>query len=333
MPVTAKVNTELPEYARMTVSLIEKLGFSDWHFEYEHSTPDDITRRVQIRDEKHYAPPADITQLAAAMKRGDDIPPIVVTDDGYIIDGNTRIRAAQRLGFPKLPTIVVHETFDTASDAVRRRLQLLGAAFNARHGRGIDRSEIASAVTAIAVDSRYDATRIAALLGVAERTVRDILTENKARERAEQAGVHVNGSIPASQLRRLGGVSDKVNTEPYTELVKLTQDAGLTVTELGDVITKLRGTQSDEAALLLLDGERKARREQIQEFTATRKSRPSDAAKLRQRLGFIVDHEVNPARLVEKSPNYAAAHRDLIQRAIDILEQIRDQQAEALPSA
>lgn len=321
---------DIPEYALMTVALIEKLGFTDWEFDFDYPTPEDVNRRVQIRNDAHYAPKEDIQRMAAALKRGDDIPPIVVTADGYLVDGNTRVRAAQRIGFPRMKAIVLRDRWEKASDAVTRRLHVLGAGFNARNGRGIDRAEIANAIKRIGEDPKYDATRIAALLGVTERMVRDVLVEQRARKRAEQAGVHVNGSVPSSQLRRLGGVSDKVNTRPFTELVRLTQDAGLTVSELGDVITKVRGADSDDDALRVLELERESRREQIAEFVASKKSRPSEAAKLRQRLGFINDYEVDPARLAERSPNFGRMHADAIKRAIAVLQQVLEVQRETV---
>jgi hypothetical protein len=324
------VKSELPVSAQVTVQLVEKLGFNDWQFEYEYPTPTDVRRRVQVRDDKHYAPAEAITTMVAAMKRGDDIPPIVVTEDGYIVDGNTRVRAAQRAEFPHTRAIVLNEKWEGASEGVRRRLTVLGAGANARNGRGIDRDEIRNAVLVIAPGQNYTATRIAALMGVTERMVNDVLAEHRARERAEKAGIHVNGSLPASQLRRLGGASDKLNTAPYVELVKLTQDAGLTVSELSGLIAKVRGADSDEAALKLLADERAARREQIQEFTASQKARPSEAAKLRQRLGFILDFEANPVRLVERSPNFGRQHLDVVAKAIEILERVRDEQVGAL---
>lgn len=321
MPTLTR-KTDLPESAWMTVRLVEKLGFTDWRFDYEYPTPPDILRRLQIRDDSHYAPGEEIAKMAAAMKRGDDVPPIVVTADGYLVDGNTRVRAAQRAQFPHIKAVILHERYESASEGVKRRLHVLGAGFNARNGRGIDRGEIRQAVLTIGADRNYDGTQIAALLGVTERMVRDILVEQRARERATNAGVEVNGSIPASQLRRLGGASEKLNTAPYVALVKLTQDAGLTVSELGELITRVRGADSDKTAMALLAEEREARREQIQEFIASRKSRPSEAAKLRQRLGYVVEWEADAERLVERSPNFAASHRDLVKRAIGVLEAV-----------
>lgn len=329
MPTLTR-KTDVPDSAHWTIGLIEKLGFSDWQFSYEHPTPPDVNRRVQIRDARHYAPTEEVTKMAAALKRGDDVPPIVVTADDYLIDGNTRVRAAHRAEFPHMRAIIVNERWETASDSVKRRLYGLGAGFNARNGRGIDRNEVREVVLKIAADPNYDATRIAALLGVAERMVRDILAEQRARDRAERAGVHVNGSVPASQLRRLGGASEKLNTAPYVELVKLTQDAGLAVSELSELITRVRGADSDEAAMGLLAKEREVRREQIQEFTASRKSRPSEAAKLRQRLGFILDYEANPARLVERSPNFGPQHRDQLAKAIEILQRVHGEQVDII---
>lgn len=331
MPTLTK-RTDLPDLALPTVELVERFGFSNWRFDYEYSTPQDSARRVQVRDERHYAPAAMVTQIAASMRRGDKMPPIVVTADGYLVDGNTRSEAAKHNRFPAVHAVILSDRYEGASDGVRRRLHLLGAAFNTRNGKGIDRSEIAIAVQEIGNDRSYDASRIAELLGVTDSQVRNILAEKRARDRAERHGVHLNGSVPGTQLRRLGQSSEKLNDQPFVELVRLTQDCGLTSNELSDLIGKCRGSGSDDAALALLVQERAARAEQIAEFRARGKAKPPYSAQLRQRLGFLLQHEDDPSRFVEYSPNLADDHRQQVTRAIDVLRRVLDAQTSLLPA-
>src|ERR1700689_4493413 len=152
-----KTRQQLPDLAKPTADLIEKLGFT-WELDFEYPTPD-AARRVQIREEAHYVPREMVMRIAAAMARGDKLPPIVVTTDGYLIDGNTRTAAAQHNKYPSIQALVPNGSYENCTEKVERRLKLLGAAFNARNGKGIDREEIRKAVVAIGQDPTYDGTR------------------------------------------------------------------------------------------------------------------------------------------------------------------------------
>jgi hypothetical protein len=79
---------------------------------------------------------------------------------------------------------------------------------------------------------------------------------------------------------------------------------------------------SDEAAVHVVDEHRRARREQIAEYRASGKSKPPPAAKLRQRLGFILDFEAKPGELVERNPEINGRHRAEIERAIATLQAV-----------
>jgi hypothetical protein len=251
------------------------------------------------------------------MARGDDFPPIVVTQDGYLLDGNTRAEAARRNKFPFLPALILDKNYEGAPEAVLRRMHLLGAGFNVRNGRGIDRAEQMSAVLAVGTGTDYDASRIAALLGVSSGFVNGVLSEQRARERADRIGVHVNGSVPSSQLRRLG--QSGLNDEPFVTLLKLTQDAGLSVGEINELIKKVKGAGSDAAAIEMLNHVREDRHDQIAEYAAVGKSRPAHSSQLRQRLGFVLGYEDNARALVELNPTLADTHTDVLTRAIAVL--------------
>lgn len=307
---------KLPDEARTTATLIKQLGFN-WELDQRYPLPDDMTKRVQIRRISHYAPPAEVTKYAAAMARRDKFAPIVVTKDGYVLDGNTRCEAARRNKFPDISAFILDRNYEDAPEPVRRRMHLLGAGFNIRNGRGIDRAEQMDAVLAVGTGTDYDASRIAALLGVSAGFVNGVLSEQRARERAEKNGVHVNGSVPSSQLRRLGQAP--LNDAPFAAMLKLTQDAGLSVGEINELIKKVKDAGSDAAALELLAQVREERRDQISEFAAVGKARPSHSSQLRQRLGFVLGFEDNARALVELNPTLVDTHTDTLTRAVAVL--------------
>jgi hypothetical protein len=309
-------HNKLPDEARTTANLIKRLGFN-WELDLRYPTPDPSSKRVQIRDEKHYSPTAEVSKYAAAMARGDKFAPIVVTRDGYLLDGNTRSEAARRNKYPDITAFVLDRDWEGAPEQVKRRMHLLGAGFNIRNGRGIDRKEQMDAVLAVGTGTDYDAARIAALLGVSAGFVNGVLSEQKARERAQRLDIHVNGSVPSSQLRRLGQAP--LNDEPFKVMLKLTQDAGLSVGEINELIKKVRDAGSDSAALELLTQVREDRKDQIAEYSAVGKSRPAHSSQLRQRLGFVLGFEDNPSALVELNPTLVDTQRDILTRTITVL--------------
>ena len=311
---------QLSDLAKPVVDLVERIGF-EWEFEFEHPLPE-LATRIQIRAEKHYAPATMVARLREAMTRGDKLPPIVVTHDGHLVDGNTRVTAAQRNGFPNLQAVVLNVELDRATEAEVRRLNTLGAAFNARHGKGIDREEIRRAVEQLGNDPNYSATRIAALIGVTDGVVQSLVSELRARRRAEALGLHVNGSVNAARLRTLGRVAENLNDEPFKELFTLVEDSGMSVGEINAVVKRARDEKSDQGALAVLAEEKESRRQQIAEYKASGKSVPPNAGKLRQRLGFILGFEADPRELLEHNPALSKEYVEALERSIEVLQSV-----------
>ena len=199
---------------------------------------------------------------------------------------------------------------------------MLGAAFNLKNGKGIDRKATYRAVAKIGEDKSYDGTRIVALLGVTDSTVKGMLSEMRARKRADMVGINLNGDVTASSLKLLGQSSDKLDDAPCREVASLAQDTGMSVSELRDVITQLKEAGSEEAKLQIIAEQRSARRLQIAERQASGKAKTPIAAQLRQRLGFINKYEIQPWDLAEYNPDLVDRHRESIQRAIAVLQRL-----------
>lgn len=308
----------LPDIAKPTADLIERLGFK-WELDYEYPLPD-TAQRVQIRDLKHYAPSAQVAAYAAGMRRGDKFPPIVVTKDGHLVDGNTRVEAARRNKRPDVQAFILNVNYEQASEKERRRLKILGAGFNTRNGKGIDRNEIARAVKEVAGDGTWDATRVAALLGVTDSTVQGIFAEQKARERAHKLGIELNGSVPATQVKMLGQRSPKFNDEPFAGVTRLTQDAGLDSRALRDLCDRVQAAGTDPEKMAIISEERKSREQQIAEYTATGKKVPPSSAELRRKLGYVLGFEDNPRGLVEFNRDVAERHLQQLVKSSEILQ-------------
>src|SRR5215831_15489384 len=72
---------------------VERLGFKYQEIAQYDLTQLDKSRRVQVRDPNHYAPKDAVERFAIQMQHS-QFPPIVVTADAWIVDGNTRVGAS-----------------------------------------------------------------------------------------------------------------------------------------------------------------------------------------------------------------------------------------------
>lgn len=319
MPVVTS-RDQVDAIHQQVVEMVERFGFEDWKLDYEFPTPDG-TKKIQIRSEEHVAPRAEVAKIKAAKKRGEKFPAIVMTSDGFIVDGNTRDAADLSNGNPYTVALILDQKYEGATESQLRALTALGAAFNARHGKGIDKQEIRRAVMRIAEDPNYTATRIAALIGVSETVVTALINEKKARDRAERLGLHVNGSLSGTKLKLLGRQAETLNDEPFLQLFRLAEDTGMTQGELGDVIKRAKEEKSDAGALKVLQEEREVRKDQIQQYKLTNKAIPTAATLVRQRLGFILNnYSGNPHDIVEYTPGKSQEYKDMLEKVIILLE-------------
>lgn len=329
---TTATRQSIPDWALPAYDLCTQFGFKP-KFEHDYATPD-FRRRIQVRAEKHVAPGAEVAKYAAAMARGDPFAPGVTTRDDYLVDGATRAAAALKNKYPKLAMLVLDENFEGASQDVMQRLFGLGAAFNLRNGKGIDRAEIRKVVERIGANPNYDSTRIAALLSVTEGMVRGIIAEMKTRERARKLKVDVGGLSP-NQMRIIGRSEKFMNDGPIAELMALAAEAGLEGKEVTALLKAIKDAKSDEGALKVLADERNARREQIAMRRATGgKTKPQASAQLRQHLGFVLKYaDGSAAEAVERNPAFHVEHLRKINDAVLALQQISVLQREAMNSA
>jgi hypothetical protein len=318
MPATNR--RDVPDHAKQTVDRCEMFGCSGWTFEYEYKLPDE-NRRIQVRTEEHISPPAQVILYRDAMKRGEKFPPIIMTKDNFIVSGNTRVAAARKAGFPDIQAIVLKEAWEGSPPDVQRRLRLLGAGDNTRHGKGIDHTEIRDAVLFVGANSGYDATQVAALLNITAPTVTNIFNEKLALDHLKGLGVDVPvGSLGLSQLRKLGANVLKIHDEPFASLTRLAQASKMSPTELGTVIDKVKATGSDEAAMSLLKEEWSARQDAMDMVASTGgKVTKTKSFELRESLKFVLEH--NAADFIEMNQEFAPEHVDQLQRAIALLQQ------------
>ena len=234
-------------------------------------TPDPA-KRVQIREEKHYVP-ARWSCRSPPRCPGREVP----ADRRH----QRRLPGRRQHPHPRRPAqqAPVHPGPHPAGQLRGRhreggaRLQLLGAAFNARHGKGIDREEIRKAVETIGQDPTYDGTRIAALIGVTDATVKSMLAEMKARARARASASTSTARSPRPRCASSGRRA-RSSTTTRSGRSHRSRRTPACPRGLREVIKQMHEAKSDEGAVAVVEEHRKARREQIAEYRASGKSKP-----------------------------------------------------------
>lgn len=324
-PATPGVNDK-------AITEIERLGFK-WtlvpQFDLDRLSPD---RRVQVRESDHYAPHAMVERYAVQMDKN-EFPPIVVTANDWIVDGNTRIGASLRRKQTHFPAYVLNARYDPedpATEKTRAELDALAATLNQQNGQSLTHKEARVLIRKlIAMD--WLADQIGRAVGVTKQTVAAVKKEMAAEERLAKLGLR-NGAIAGPSLRALGSETVlALNDEPYRQLTTLAVEAGLNTSEILDAAKDARATGSDVAALTKIADLRRESDERIKEHELTGGGKPPPSRMLRARLGYIAKYEDNPRIFVETNPSEAARHITEIERTLAVLEAVVRLQKAGIP--
>ena len=322
--IAANELTKLPDWAISTANQIEALGFKKWSFVWDHPVPDDV-KRVQIRDEKNVGQTSEVALYAEAMKRGDKFPPAVWTQDQRMVDGNTRTRAAKKLGWPSFPSFIIHEDFEGAETFTQERYYALGAAFNTGGPKPITRLEMTRLIRILAADpENWTTDKVAEHLHVKRGMVQNVFSELRAEQRAKELGVKLNGAVCPSAKTQLGGKSDKLSDPVFRSVAQLAQDASLSTGDLGDLLRRVSAiTTGDEDRLALIATERDVRDPQITNWLAGGKKKPLPSSGIRSAADKLVQHESTDVQaLVDGNPNTRVGYLELLDKALVVLTRV-----------
>lgn len=305
----------LPDYAQATASRIELLGFR-WRF-LEDAHLADISRRVQVRDITALAPHNEVARYAQALKRGDLMPPVILTKDLYLVDGNTRTEAARKANWSYFPAFVLDEKFQEAPEALLKRFITLGAASNLTHGRGMSRENIAMVIAAVMTPGE-PAKDVAAKLHIPVSTVSSVLNVQKAKDKLTSLGVDTSDEsrLTPSHLRTIGGQLPRYTDPVLVKYAELIRDGQLTTTDARALGKRLTEAGTEEEKLDLILNERGARRDII----SGQSSKPQPSAKLRQTLGFLLGS--TPGDMIEFNHEMRSQHRRILYDAVDQLNKV-----------
>lgn len=313
--------TELPDYARPVAQRLKQFGFT-WRFSEEYPLGDK-SKRVQVRNESTLAPLREVSKYAQDMKRGDQFPPVVVTADGYLVDGATRTEATRKLGWKTIATFVLDISFGDATPAQQKQLIYMGAGANLIHGRGMSTANVADIIEII-TDDNDTPSDVARKLHISNSTATTLLNASNARKRAVRLGVEVTGVLTNSALKLFGGKSQRFTDPVFAGFFQLAQDARLSHSALNNLSKRLEAAGTEHERMTILEEERGLYRDIIEGGATS----PSPAAKLRQNLGFLLRMN-SPEDLIEHELGAVETHRTVLAEAAEKLLKVIQEQRQA----
>ena len=328
----------LPKAAEI-IRQIELLGFA-WTFEAQFDiSAVDIDTRVQVRNGSNVAP-KEMVELYSVSMKYDQFPPIVVTADNKVIDGNTRVAAKKKMGGDVfLPAIVIKTDFNKADGKTQLKLTHLGYRLNGTNGKPLDKAEmLRHARIMLNLGLRVEEI---GKDGINENQVGNLKREMAAETKLQGAGVNVKfdeeqcqwnvdgAPVKATTMRALGKQQNlNLPIAPFKELADLAVKAQLRDGEIMALSKAAVETGSESGMLEKIRNERVQLNDRINEVALTDKlPKKTHSDMLRVWLTSLVKLKGCEDTAVETDPNLSAERVELIDAAVAVLTEVRRRQA------
>jgi hypothetical protein len=281
----------------------------------------DTDRRLQGRDtlvDGEWAPTETVKQFAEQMGYT-PFDAIIVTSDGWLIDGNTRVGARLRRKEGFHPAYVLEIAHETADESTLHRLNMIAAELNV-WGKAYTLNERRKACRHyLAEGFTYD--QIGQRLGLSRSQVSQVRAEADAEQRMTDVGIawdNGRGELSIVAKRALGRASAlTLHDQPYEDLVELALDADLKSNEIDKLVVQLAEAGSDQEQVDKIATVRVENADRIREVGFTGRGRPSLPNQLRQHLGFVMKYAGE--RYVERNLDAAQNHLACLEASYAIL--------------
>ena len=321
---TASANTT----ALDPTPLIEGILGVTPEFEQEY----DLTRlldqdRLQVRIEANVAPSFMVNRMANQMAHS-KFPPIIVTEDEKLVDGNTRRRANRKRDNRFFPAWVIPIRFEEAELDVQERLVFLGRLLNNSNGQPLGHAE-QHLMARGAIELGMNNAQITGTVGVSHAVVRNVRREIRGERALERVGLDAK-ALPGKQVAALGEY-EHLHDEPLRELASLAKDANLGVREIKTLGVDVARAGSDDTAVRIVKQTRESSAQRINDVASGAAGRPPAARLLRQRLGFITQRDA--AVMVETNAGEMRSHLEVVEQSIGILQEVARLQEEKAEEA
>jgi hypothetical protein len=281
---------------RFTIEQIWKHGFTADLVEGVSITAIKTKGGIQVRDAKFLAPPFEVAKYAADMANGDTFPPVIITRDGFPVDGNTRVQAYLKAGIKTITAFRLHVDFATATPSQVKDLEELGTGMNGKNGKGMHKGNVENLVMRWYAPGDNPKT-LAAKIHFPEASVRRIFKIQEGRKWLARISVTDEDQwLKGGHYELFAGWKEKMTDVVLANLVKLACDARFTIAEAANLGQKVIELTSEVAKLDLIDSEDRANEDRKKGLSG----KPSHAGQFRQALGHITSYRDNPVLGVER---------------------------------
>lgn len=282
-------------------------------------------KRMQVRPISKLAP--DINEYVQMMKNGDKFPPVIVTRDGMLVDGNTRTEAAMKLGWHTFPALVLeHVVYAGLSPTspVHDTLIQLGAGANRKHGRRQSNADLEVLIKQL--QPRVTIAEVVSGFHVSKGFATRTWNAAKAERYAVSLGVPLDNEFSSSQLSLFAGKIEKYGDPVWKKTFELAQDAHLKHDATSALMQGLEQYKGETERLAYLAREREQHASVIESGVHVPLQKPR---RMKQALG-VINKDDAPEMYVEKDPRKKVRldYRQSIMDAMERLPKILLQQEE-----
>lgn len=245
---------------------------------------------TQVRREENRAPKPEVDRYFKLLRAGADFPPILVTKNHKVIDGNTRWYAYDKAHRSTIPVY----RCDLTSTAVAKRI---GVEMNAVHGKRMEKAELTDWLAkGNGSVSQEDAQR---LTGWSPRTVTRVREALKFDSRRAALNVATDAVLPEAVREALVKITDP---KCFRAMTLLADEAGLASTVINGVAREINEMSlvDPTTALAKIDDLRGEYSEQIEEHRAGMRVSTPFSKQLALHVGWLIKqgadglHDTNP---------------------------------------
>lgn len=254
-------------------------------------------RRLQVRDLKKVAPPRRVARYAQDMKNGDLFAPIIITRDGWIVDGNTRVEACRKIGRTTIHAFRLDVDYERATPIQKKNLTDLGAGMNEMNGEGMPAGRMRELIM-LHYTEGDDAQKLAARLHYPVKAVHRVFKIMEGQRTIQRLGVEdPEGRLKYGHFELAGLWSPDKMTDPVVgNLFQLAVDASFTRAEVNALGRRVIALTTEVEKLDLIDTEKRANQARIDSGS---RGAPSSSGKFRQGLGVILSFRNDPSTAAE----------------------------------
>jgi hypothetical protein len=245
------MNTTPPVWRPIHDPKVEHI-LNSWNLRFEIVEAVEIATIARVDDQQarsvaHRATPELVAEYYEHMKAGAPYPPIVLRNPRLLLDGNTRLAAAEKLGLAYAPAYIVS---DIATNEMARSVS---GAINETNGVRLSEAEAYErAVEMMFGELKFPPEAIAFAVGRSASQVKRYRRQAVTAQRAERLGITENlrAVQPASHREKL---ADIAWDEPFRRVVSAISGVKVPAGELAALLRDMDNATSEAAQIELIE--------------------------------------------------------------------------------